>query len=72
MNYDNDKDGVSNPASEYFYVKNIQGDVVAILDSSGDVIVEYKYDTWGNVLEISGSLKDTIGVKNPYRYRGWY
>ena len=30
----------------YSYVKNLQGDIVAILDSTGSVVVEYKYDAW--------------------------
>lgn len=29
------------------------------------------YDAWGKLLEIDGSLKDTIGKINPYRYRGY-
>gem|GEM_PF-5364442 len=29
------------------------------------------YDSWGNVVSIDGSLKNTVGVKNPYRYRGY-
>ncbi|MCD2348828.1 RHS repeat-associated core domain-containing protein, partial [Clostridium guangxiense] len=31
----------------------------------------YTYDTWGKLISISGSLKDTVGVLNPYRYRGY-
>lgn len=34
-------------------------------------MVSYKYDTWGKLLEISGPLASTVGVKNPYRYRGY-
>ena len=35
-------------------------------------MVEYTYDTWGKLISITGSLADTIGVKNPLRYRGYY
>ena len=31
----------------YRYVKNLQGDIIAIVDSSGTTVVEYKYDPWG-------------------------
>ena len=31
----------------YSYVKNLQGDIVAILDSSKNVVVGYVYDAWG-------------------------
>ena len=30
------------------------------------------YDSWGKLASISGPAKDTIGVKNPFRYRGYY
>ncbi|OZM58405.1 hypothetical protein CIB95_02210 [Lottiidibacillus patelloidae] len=56
---------------EYFYVYNLQGDVVGLLDSTGTEVVSYTYDTWGKVLSITGTDKDTVGVKNPYRYRGY-
>ena len=55
----------------YFYVFNLQGDVVTILDSSSTAVVNYSYDAWGNVLAISGTLADTVGVLNPFRYRGY-
>ena len=35
------------------------------------VVVSYSYDTWGNIVSITGSLKDSVGKKNPYRYRGY-
>ena len=28
----------------YYYVTNLQGDVIAILNSSGNSVVEYSYD----------------------------
>ena len=35
------------------------------------MVVEYTYDSWGQVVSIEGELKDTVGVINPYRYRGY-
>ena len=32
----------------YSYVHNLQGDIVGIVDSAGNLVVEYKYDAWGN------------------------
>ena len=59
--------------SSYFYVKDLQGDIVAITDKYGAKVVEYTYDAWGKVLTTTGSLASTIGASNPYRYRGyWY
>ncbi len=57
--------------SEYYYIRNGQNDITGILDTSGNEVVSYSYDTWGKLLGITGSLADTVGMKNPYRYRGY-
>ena len=56
----------------YFYVRNAQNDVIAFIDAEGNTVVKYTYDSWGKVLGITGSLADTVGVQNPFRYRGYY
>ena len=55
----------------YHYVTNLQGDVIAILDEYGAVVVEYTYDAWGNILTVTGSLASTLGKLNPLTYRGY-
>jgi len=35
-------------------------------------VVEYTYGAWGDILSVTGSMADTIGQKNPLRYRGYY
>ena len=55
----------------YTYIHNLQGDVVGLLDNSGTLVVEYKYDAWGNPLATTGSLAATLGKRNPFRYRGY-
>ena len=55
----------------YYYVTNLQGDVVAILNADGDPVVQYTYDAWGNILSISGPMVDTLGTANPLTYRGY-
>ena len=54
-----------------YYSTNVQGDIVAILNSSGEAVVTYSYDAWGNPGTIGGSLADTLGFLNPLRYRGY-
>ena len=56
----------------YYYVFNLQGDVIGIIDSNGNKVVEYTYTAWGEVLSITGSQASTIGQLNPVRYRGYY
>jgi RHS repeat-associated protein len=58
--------------NNYYYICNLQNDIIGILDSAGTQVVSYVYDSWGKLISISGSAKDMIGVKNPFRYRGYY
>ena len=62
-------DGTS---TDYYYIHNLQGDVIGIVDNNGTKVVEYTYDEWGKILAITGSLATTIGTLNPLRYRGYY
>ena len=62
---------VSYNGAIYTYVHNLQGDIVSILDSNGSLVVEYKYDAWGKPLSSAGTLADTLGKRNPFRYRGY-
>jgi len=55
----------------YYYVTNIQGDVIALLNSAGNTAVSYTYDAWGNVLSVTGYEVEGIGTLNPLRYRGY-
>ena len=54
----------------YYYLYNGQGDVVKLIDGDGVSQVEYTYDTWG-ACSVTGSLANTLGAKNPFRYRGY-
>ena len=56
----------------YYYIYNLQGDVIGILDSDGNIVVSYSYNAWGEIESVSGTLAETIGQKNPLRYRGYY
>ena len=64
--------GFSYNGEKYYYIRNLQNDIIGILDNSGNQVVSYTYDSWGKLLSIEGSAKDTIGVQNPFRYRGYY
>ena len=55
----------------YAYVKNLQGDIVAILDENGNAVVSYGYDAWGAPLWCTGELAETLGKVQPFRYRGY-
>lgn len=53
----------------YFYVKNLQGDVIRIIDLAGTEVASYVYDAWGNIKDTKGD--PTIREINPIRYRGY-
>ncbi len=55
----------------YYYLRNGQGDIVKLIDNNGNTVAEYAYDTWGKQLSCTGTLASTLGVLNPFRYRGY-
>ena len=56
----------------YYYLYNIQGDVVALADAStGKLVATYTYDAWGKCT-VTNASGYTIGTQNPFRYRGYY
>jgi RHS repeat-associated protein len=67
--------------TQYYYLKNVQGDVVGITDETGEIIAEYRYDSWGKLVSITDPSQNNldvtndtahIGYANPVRYRGYY
>ena len=65
-------------SSEFYYVKDSLGNIRVILDKSGNIMVEYNYDAWGNfvaekVREVSiGSATVDLAELNAFTYRGYY
>ena len=63
--------GIMYNGQHYFFLKNLQGDVIAITDSNGDTVARYSYDAWGKcTVEFDGT--GYIAGINPFRYRGYY
>lgn len=67
---------ILNDSETYLYVKNLQGDIIAIVDEKGQTIVEYSYDAWGNVTFSESSLQNmtkasTLCFVSPFTYRGY-
>ena len=55
----------------YYYITNLQGDVIAIMDSYGTTVVKYTYDAWGHVTITKDVSYINLGEINPLRYRGY-
>jgi RHS repeat-associated protein len=55
------------PNGTYFYHTNHRGDVLAVTNTENDIVARYRYDAWGNILEMSGPFAKL----NPYRYASY-
>ena len=65
--------GIVYNSTTYVYRKDGQGNICALIDSNGNVVVQYKYDAWGNhVIVLSDSTNENLAKANPFRYRGYY
>ena len=53
---------------EYWYIFNVQGDVIGLINASGSYVVQYTYDSWGKILSQTDS---DLARLNPFRYRGY-
>ncbi len=64
--------GFANGDTLYYYLYNVQGDVVAIMRAAtGQVVAKYSYDAWGKCT-VTNAAGYTVGEKNPFRYRWYY
>ena len=52
----------------YYYITNLQGDVMYLVDGTGATVASYEYDPYGNIVSATGPMAEI----NPLRYRGYY
>jgi RHS repeat-associated protein len=58
---------------EYFYfLKNLQGDIISVTDKDANEVAKYTYDAWGVCAIVSDTSACNIAALNPYRYRSYY
>ena len=63
----------ANVFDTYWFEKNMQGDIVAVYNDAGTLLISYLYDAWGNVTTTySNGGASTNAVYNPFKYRGYY
>ena len=55
-------------SANYYYITNLQGDVLYMITGSGTAVASYSYDPYGNPLTATGEMANI----NPLRYRGYY
>ena len=62
----------------YYYIKNLQGDIIGVIDKNCNLLYQYEYDAWGNhtVLDAQGNTISPdaphVANFNPLRYRGYF
>ena len=57
---------------KYYYLRDCLKNILGIVNETGELVVKYSYDAYGNINSITGTLAQTIGVQNPFRYKGYY
>ena len=70
--------GSNTTSVRYYYVTNLQGDVVRLINSNNATIADYTYDAWGKLLGVTDANGNAITSEyhianiNPLRYRGYF
>jgi len=54
----------------FFFIRDIFGNIVEIINERGQTVATYYYDAWGN--HVVGVNVGGIAYVNPFRYRGKY
>ena len=78
LNFDYDMHGeligFEYDGDSYFYVRDALGNINHIIDSSGNLMVSYKYDEWGKLIDTitTSSFALILSGMNPFIYKGYY
>ena len=72
--YDNEDGvcGILYNNTPYYFIKNLQGDVIAIVNKDAETVARYSYDAWGVPTVMSDTSGINIATVNPFRYRSYY
>ena len=72
--YDNEDSvcGILYNDAPYYFIKNLQGDVIAIVDKDAETVAKYAYDAWGVCTITQDTTDCNIATINPFRYRSYY
>lgn len=73
FNYDENGEivGLSCEGKEYFYIRDITGNITKIVDEDGRYVVSYTYDAWGNFKKIV-HRDCLVAYHNPFVYKGYF
>lgn len=63
--------GLSCEGKEYFYIRDITGNIIKIIDEDGSCVVQYNYDAWGNFKK-TVNIECLVAEHNPFVYKGYF
>lgn len=62
---------------DFYFKTNIQGDILAVFNKSGECLMEVTYDAWGNFTDTVSNMSTVPSTEQlqalamPFRYRGY-
>ena len=62
---------IKDMSEKFLYIRDSLQNILGICDIFGNLVVKYKYNPWGQILEVSGS-NVSLGNLNPFKYKGYY
>ena len=64
--------GITYNGRLYSFLKNLQGDVIALVDETGETVARYSYDAWGVPTVLEDNTDHQVTSVNPFLYRSYY
>ena len=56
----------------FYFQKNLQSDIIGIVDKNAHTVARYSYDAWGACTVVADTSECSVAAVNPFRYRGYY
>ncbi len=73
--FDTPQGFILNNDKTYLYLKNIQGDIISVINESGETVLSYVYNAWGEFEQkVGAGDSNTIELMKkflPFAYRGY-
>ncbi len=72
--YDNEESvcGIIYNDEPFYFQKNLQGNIIGIVDKNAHTVARYSYDAWGACTVVADASECSVAAVNPFRYRGYY
>lgn len=58
--------------AKHFYIRDTLLNILGIVDAYGTPVVQYDYSAYGQCNAVTGTMADTVGAVNSFKYKGYY